>query len=106
MNNSKYGLKRLKEEELENWLNSSRRKPLVMWGARQVGKTVLIRNFLDNHFKKYIYIDLVKDNRSCAFFKNNVDPKEHLQYIEAEFGIKAGKDCPIVFDEAQNCPRS
>ena len=103
MNNSKYGLKRLKEEELENWLNSSRRKPLVMWGARQVGKTVLIRNFLDNHFKKYIYIDLVKDNRSCAFFKNNVDPKEHLQYIEAEFGIKAGKDCPIVFDEAQNC---
>ncbi len=41
----------------------------------------------------------MKDNRSCAFFKSNVDPKDHLQYIEAEFGIKAGKDCPIVFDE-------
>lgn len=47
MNNTKYSLKRLKTEELRNWFNNPRRKPLVLWGARQVGKTVLVENFLN-----------------------------------------------------------
>lgn len=46
MNNTKYSLKRLKTEELRNWFNNPRRKPLVLWGARQVGKTVLVEKFL------------------------------------------------------------
>ena len=40
MNSTKYGLKRLKSDELEDWLNNPRRKPLVLWSARQAGKTV------------------------------------------------------------------
>ena len=51
MKERKYGLKRLKTAELEKWLNNPKRKPLVIWGARQVGKTILIQNFLNEHFK-------------------------------------------------------
>ena len=40
MNSTKYGLKRLKSDELEDWLNNPRRKPLVLWSTRQAGKTV------------------------------------------------------------------
>ena len=69
MKETKYGLKRLKTAELEKWLNNPKRKPLVIWGARQVGKTILIQNFLNEHFKNYVYIDLVKDERACVFLK-------------------------------------
>ena len=88
MKNKEYNLKRLQSVELENWLNSKRRKPLVMWGARQVGKTILIQNFLEEHFKDYVYIDLVKNKRACDFFRTTVDPSMHLRFIEAEFGKK------------------
>lgn len=103
MNSAKYGLKRLKSDELEDWLNNPRRKPLVLWGARQVGKTVLIQNFLNEHFKDYVYIDLIKNKKACDFFKTTVDPEKHLRFIEAEFGKKINENCPLVFDETQNC---
>ncbi len=103
MKDTKYGLKRAKTEELEKWLNNLNRKPLVVWGARQVGKTILIQNFLNDHFKDYVYIDLVKNERACNFFKTTVDPKKHLSFIEAEFGKKISEKCPLIFDETQNC---
>ncbi len=103
MNSTKYGLKRLKSDELEDWLNNPIRKPLVLWGARQVGKTVLIQNFLNEHFKDYVYIDLIKNKKACDFFKTTVDPEKHLRFIEAEFGKKISEKCPLVFDETQNC---
>ena len=103
MKETKYGLKRLKTAELEKWLNNPKRKPLVIWGARQVGKTILIQNFLNEHFKNYVYIDLVKDERACAFFKTTADPKKHLSFIEAEYGKKISEKCPLIFDETQNC---
>ncbi len=103
MSSSKYDLKRLKSNELVNWLNNPRRKPLVLWGARQVGKTVLIQNFLNENFKDYVYIDLVKNKRACEFFKSCIDPEKHLRFIEAEYGKKISTKCPLIFDEAQNC---
>ncbi len=103
MSSSKYDLKRLKSNELVNWLNNPRRKPLVLWGARQVGKTVLTQNFLNEHFNDYVYIDLVKNKKACDFFKSCIDPKQHLRFIETEFGKKISETCPLVFDETQNC---
>lgn len=103
MKQTKYDLKRIKSDELKKWMNNPRRKPLVIWGARQVGKTVLIQNFLSENFKDYVYIDLVKNNRACDFFKTTVDPEQHLRFIEAEFGKKISEQCPLIFDETQNC---
>ncbi len=103
MKQTKYDLKRIKSDELKTWMNNPRKKPLVIWGARQVGKTVLIQNFLNENFKDYVYIDLVKNNRACDFFKTTVDPEQHLRFIEAEFGKKVSEQCPLIFDETQNC---
>ncbi len=103
MNSAKYGLKRFKSDELIKWFNNPRRKPLVLWGARQVGKTVLVENFLNENFKDYVYVDLIKNKKACDFFKTTVDPKMHLRFIEAEFGKKISNTCPLVFDETQNC---
>ena len=49
---------------LEAWLNNKRRKPLILWGARQVGKTYLVRDlFAEEHFaNSYIYIEFRVEN--------------------------------------------
>ena len=50
-------MERKKLADLEKWLKSPRRKPLVIWGARQVGKTYLVEElFAKRYFKDYIYI--------------------------------------------------
>lgn len=51
-------MERLKIKELEQWLKSANRKPLVLWGARQVGKSYLLKNiFAKRYFKDFVYID-------------------------------------------------
>ena len=51
-------MKRLAEKQLLEWKDSSRRKPLIIRGARQVGKTWLVENFLAKQFDSYVKIDL------------------------------------------------
>ena len=96
-------MQRFKEKELNNWFESSNRKPLIIWGARQVGKTYLLLNFFAKKFKEYIYIDLIKDDESRNFFNITIDPKKYLEYIETRFGKKITNDCPLIFDEIQAC---
>ena len=53
-------MERIQLKALEKWLKSPHRKPLIVWGARQVGKTYLVKDlFAKRFFKEYVYIDLV-----------------------------------------------
>lgn len=55
-------MERLKIKELENWLKSPHRKPLIVWGARQVGKTYLVKDlFARKYFNDFVYIDLKRE---------------------------------------------
>ena len=94
-------MKRNKIMDIENWFHSKNRKPLMIWGARQVGKTYLLKNEFANKFKDYIYIDLIKDDKSKAFFSSTCDAKKYLEYIEARFNKKISNECPLIFDEVQ-----
>ncbi len=97
-------MKRLKFEELLSWYKRKIHKPLIIWGARQVGKSYLIEElFFKKYFKDYIYIDLKKDNDSNDFFSKNNDPKKCIRYIESKFGKKITPEVPIAFDEVQSC---
>lgn len=97
-------MQRIKLEELNRWYNSNRRKPLVIWGARQVGKTYLVKDlFAKQYFKDYLYIDLKKDDDARSFFSSTSDPSKYLRYIEARYGKKLSSDTPLIFDEVQLC---
>ena len=64
---------------LEAWLNNKRRKPLILWGARQVGKTYLVRDiFAEEYFSNsYIYIDLRVENAIKDYCSETVDAGYH-----------------------------
>jgi len=99
-------MKRLAEKQILEWKDSPRRKPLIIRGARQVGKTWLVDNFLANHFDSFIKIDLEKRRDLHSYFDGNLDPKTILTYLELETGrIIPGKTL-LFFDEIQACPRA
>jgi len=99
-------MKRLAEKQVLEWKDSLRRKPLIIRGARQVGKTWLVENYLARHFDRFVKIDLEKRRDIHTYFEGNLDPKTILVYLELEAGrIIAGKTL-LFFDEIQACPRA
>lgn len=92
-----------------NW-NQNRRKPLMISGARQIGKTYLIKElFAERYYKNnYIYIDFKYDddlrNFVCGDGKNNTgtcNAKKIIEYIEARENIKITNKTLLIFDEIQ-----
>ena len=99
-------MKRLAEKQILEWKDSQRRKPLIIRGARQVGKTWLVENFLAKQFDSFVKIDLEKRRDVHTHFEGNLDPKTILTYLELEVGrIIPGKTL-LFFDEIQACPRT
>jgi len=99
-------MKRLAEKQVLEWKDSLRRKPLIIRGARQVGKTWLVENFLAGHFDRFVKIDLEKRRDIHTYFEGSLDPKTILVYLELEAGrIIPGKTL-LFFDEIQACPRA
>ncbi len=99
-------MKRLAEKQVLEWKDSQRRKPLIIRGARQVGKTWLVENFLAKQFDSFVKIDLEKRRDVHTHFEGNLDPKTILTYLELEVGrIIPGKTL-LFFDEIQACPRA
>lgn len=97
-------MERTKLQELKKWYANKRRKPLVIWGARQVGKTYLVKDlFAEKEFKDYVYIDLKKDGDARDFFSTTSDAEKYLSYIEARYGKKISENVPLIFDEVQQC---
>lgn len=99
-------MKRVAEKQILEWKNSSRRKPLIIRGARQVGKTWLVENFLAKQFESFVKIDLEKRRDIHSYFEGDLDPKTILPYLELESDrIIPGKTL-LFFDEIQVCPRA
>ena len=94
-------MKRTKTKEIENWFHSKNRKPLMIWGARQVGKTYLLKNEFAKNFKDFVYIDLIKDDGTRKYFDTTCDAKKYIEYIEARFNKKISNECPLIIDEIQ-----
>ena len=99
-------------EKIINWNNSSPRKPLIVYGARQVGKSYLIKNiFAERYYKdKYIYIDLKEDEvvRDYILFGGSrnsaiVSAKTIIEYLSLKYQRKIDKNTLLIFDEAQEC---
>jgi len=99
-------MKRVAEDTLIAWQRSPRRKPLIIRGARQVGKTWLVEKGLAPHFTNLVKVDLEKRRDLHFLFAGNLEPKIILQGLEVSLGrIVAGKTL-LFFDEIQACPRA
>src|ERR1700689_3994846 len=97
-------MKRDRASFLVNWLNSSARKPLIIRGARQVGKTWLIRDLAHAQKRRLIELNFEKRPEMESLFSSN-DPKETLRNIAALTGRKIEPLEIILFlDEIQAVP--
>ena len=94
-------------EKLEKWKNSPSRKPLVIYGVRQVGKTWLMKEFGAKFYKQTVYISFDNNDRLERIFSRDFDIERIIQAlsIETETAINPA-DTLIIFDEIQECPRA
>lgn len=93
--------------EMQKWKDSKDRKPLVLRGARQVGKTWLMKDFAKKFYKNYVYVNFDEEPDICSVFEGNKNPKRIVEYLSAVEGtmIEPGKTL-IIFDEIQECPEA
>ncbi len=97
-------MKRTRVKFLLDWLTSSNRKPLVVRGARQVGKTWLVRDFAKNQGLKLVELNFEKNPSFSTLFSSN-EPKEILLNLQAHFGYKIVPEESLLFlDEVQAAP--
>jgi len=99
-------MRRLVENQLLRWKDSSRRKPLIIRGARQVGKSWLVENKLAGEFESFVKVDLEKEHSFHRLFEGDLDPKQIVSDLEVQKGrIIPGKTL-LFIDEIQETPRA
>lgn len=100
-------MKRNAISDLLEWKVSEDRKPLVMRGARQVGKTWLMKEFGKNYYKSYVYFNFDEEDELKSIFKANKNPQRIVELLSMIAGerILPG-DTLIIFDEVQECPEA
>ena len=101
-------MKRKIEAQLFAWKNkTTNRMPLLINGARQVGKTYILRQFGAEQFKNVVYINLEANLTVASYFSDNISPERLIRYLEASTGerIIAGETL-IILDEIQSCERA
>lgn len=100
-------MKRFLTKELLSWKNNPNRKPLLLKGARQVGKTTLLHQFGKENFKEVHSFNFEENLDLCEIFSKNIDP----HHLIRELKFYQNKDIDIntdllFFDEIQACPRA
>ena len=94
-------------QDLVKWKRAKDRKPLILNGVRQCGKTWLLKEFGKKKFRSCLYFNFEKDARLATFFGDDLAPKSIIQRLEAFTGTKiVPKETLLIFDEIQTCPRA
>lgn len=90
---------------LYDWKQSDRRKPLIMLGARQVGKTWLMREFASEAYEKSAYVNFEDDEMLKGMFASDFDIPRIINTIQWSTGVTIDEDTLIILDEIQEAPR-
>ncbi|MBQ0015613.1 MAG: ATP-binding protein [Bacteroidales bacterium] len=98
-------MKRRIYSKLLNWKKSQNRKPLILEGARQIGKTWIMKEFGRSEYKKMIYINCEDEPRVAPLLSLDFDIERIVLGLQAISGIKADEETLIILDEIQEVPR-
>lgn len=100
-------MKRNAISELIRWKDSADRKPMVLKGARQVGKTWLMKEFGQNYYDRFVYFNFDEEDELKSIFETNKNPHRIIELLSMICGekIEPGKTL-IIFDEIQECPEA
>lgn len=94
-------------QQLELWKHDADRKPLVLRGARQVGKTWIMKEFGRLYFERCAYISMDENERMEEVFREAFDINRIIEMLEIEVGFKIDPEKTlIIFDEIQEVPRA
>ena len=94
-------------EKLYQWKDGKHRKPLIIEGARQVGKTWLMKEFGRQAYKDTVYINFDSNARMAELFSNDLDPSRLIMGLELYAGKKIDpENTLLIFDEVQEVPRA
>lgn len=99
-------MKRHAVNKLIEWKQDSKRKPLIIRGARQVGKTWLMKEFGRTEYKKVIYVNFELDNYACDLFSIDFDTKRIIEGLELTHSKIDAQNTLIILDEIQECPKA
>lgn len=99
-------MERFLMSDLLKWKENKNRKPLILWGARQVGKTWLMKEFGKRAFENTVYISFYNNKRLTDLFEPDYNVKRILNAIETIEHVKITPDKTlIIFDEVQTAPK-
>jgi predicted AAA+ superfamily ATPase len=100
-------MKRLIREDLEIWRTKSTRQPLLLQGARQVGKTYSLREFGKAHFPRHHYINFEEQETFLSAFTGDLSPARIVQDLALLLNTPIDRQTDLlIFDEIQQCPRA
>ena len=95
-------MRRKMYQELLKWKNTNIEKPLIVIGARQIGKTYIINEFCKNEFEEYVYINLLEQTEIVKIFKEEINTAEKFKrmkiYLDKDINLE---NTIIFFDEIQ-----
>lgn len=93
--------------KLNQWNKAEGRKPLLLQGARQVGKTWALKEFGETSFDALAYVNFMEDRTLGAVFEGDLNPERILRAISLQTGIQVeDQSTLVVFDEVQECPQA
>lgn len=94
-------------KRLSEWKGSLRRKPLILHGARQVGKTFALKHFGKTAYAKIAYFNFEKDEKLARYFEESLDPYRLIQMLSLHSQVEIEPETTLlILDEIQECPRA
>ena len=99
-------MERIALQKLIDWNDNKRKKPLIVWGARQVGKTYLVEELFAKKYyqNNYIYVDCKKEDEIREFCSKTANAEKIIEYISLRKGQQINEKTLLIFDEVQECP--
>ena len=100
-------VKRNAFSQLVKWKNNPERKPLIIRGARQVGKTWLMKEFGQTCYESYVYFNFDEEDELKSIFETNKNPQRIIELLSLIAGEKIlPGETLVIFDEVQECPEA